>query len=144
MSGPPPKKLLPEKQAGDDTRPGRFTRTTRLLKHADFERVYERGQRHFARHMTVFFLPGESRGARVGFTVSRVLGGAVERNRIKRRMREAVRRQQHRLDVAADIVVNPKKSVLRVEFQELVQEVGRAFEVINGKVRGKSSAGESS
>jgi ribonuclease P protein component len=105
------------------------------LKHADFERVYEQGQRHFARHMTVFFLPRGAGGARVGFTVSRVLGGAVDRNRIKRRLREAVRLQFPRLAGAADVVVNPKKSVLQAEFADINQEVGRAFEVINGKLR---------
>jgi ribonuclease P protein component len=116
------------------------------LKHADFERVYGQGRRHFARHMTVFFLPRESGPARVGFTVGRVLGGAVERNRIRRRLREAVRRQWRRLAAAADVVVNPKKSVLRAEFAQLEREVGRAFEVISGKSRntgGNPAAGDS-
>ena len=67
-------------------------RTARLLRHADFERVYKQGRRHFATHMTVFYLRrAEGQGLRVGFTVGRVLGGAVERNRMKRRLREAAR-----------------------------------------------------
>jgi ribonuclease P protein component len=80
--------------------------------------------------MTVFYLPrGPGESPRVGFTVGKVLGGAVQRNRIKRRMREAVR-QRRTANVAADIVINPKKSVLTVEFAELLVEVSRAFEVI--------------
>src|SRR5271166_5502396 len=85
----------------------------RLLKHSDFERVYKQGRRQFSSHMTVFYLrraeaeapmggaPGVSapgKGARVGFTVGRLLGGAVERNRIKRRLREAVRMRRAVLD----------------------------------------------
>ena len=84
----------------------RFPRTARLLRHADFERVYKQGRRHFSASITVFYWPrpeDESRtpeaapssaptsGLRVGFTVGRALGGAVQRNRMKRRLREAVR-----------------------------------------------------
>lgn len=133
MNGPR-KTQSPEQQRGGG-RGARFPRAARLLRHADFERVYEHGQRHFARHMTFFFTPGSESEGRVGFTVSRVLGGAVERNRIKRRLREAVRRERQRLGSCVDVVVNPKKSVLRADFAELTQEVGRAFEVIRGKVR---------
>jgi ribonuclease P protein component len=114
-----------------------------LLRHADFERVYKQGRRHFAAHMTVFYLPrrdSESRvsesagrlsgeGPRIGFTVGKVLGGAVVRNRMKRRLREAVR--LHGLIAAAvDVVINPKKSLLATPFSDLRKEVGRAFEVI--------------
>jgi ribonuclease P protein component len=74
----------------------------------------------------------------VGFTVSRALGGAVERNRIKRRLREAVRRQRQRLGDGVDVVINPKKSVLSAEFAEIAAEVGRGFEAVRGKLRGAS------
>jgi len=87
--------------------------------------------------MTFFFLPGTASEARVGFTVGRVLGGAVERNRIKRRLREATRLQSQRLETIADVVVNPIKSVLHAEFTEITQEVGHAFEVISGKLRNR-------
>src|SRR5881227_3993139 len=94
-----------------------FPKSRRLLRHADFEKVYKQGRRHFAAHMTVFYLHrGETpKGSRVGFTVGKVLGGAVQRNRIKRRLREAVRLAEQP-DLAVDIVVNPKKSVLDAEF----------------------------
>jgi ribonuclease P protein component len=131
-------------------RPSRkkFPRGMRLLKHADFDRVYKNGRRQFSSHMTVFYLrqetgegetptsrkPRDVGHPRVGFTVGRVLGGAVERNRIKRRLREAVRLRQELLRSAVDIVINPKKSVLRVEFSTLLEEVGRAFAAIGSKL----------
>jgi ribonuclease P protein component len=123
-----------------------FPRAARLLKHADFERVYKRGRRHFSTHMTVFYLRqaegGSSQGAvgeigaRVGFTVGRVLGGAVERNRIKRRLREAVRLRRSVLlgAGAVDVVINPKKSVLTLKFSVVLEEVGRALDVIAKKL----------
>jgi ribonuclease P protein component len=123
-----------------------FPRAARLLKHADFERVYKQGRRHFSSHMTVFYLRqagGESsqgavpqKCARVGFTVGRVLGGAVQRNRIKRRLREAVRLRRSVLKAAGavDVVINPKKSVLTMEFSVVLEEVGRALDVIAKKL----------
>ena len=118
-----------------------FPRSARLLKHSDFDRVYKQGRRHFSSHMTVFYLRQAEGGARVGFTVGRVLGGAVERNRIKRRLREAVRQRRAVLQVAGacgiDVVINPKKSVLTLEFSAVLEEVGRAFDAIAKKLMEK-------
>lgn len=131
----------------------------RLLRHADFERVYKQGRRHFSTHMTVFYLPrtamqnsGNSTGGggaphrrvaagmRIGFTVSRALGGAVDRNRMKRRLRASVRACWPAVMPAVDVVVNPKKSLLTADFAGLEQEVRRAFEVIAQKVSAKPLA----
>jgi len=114
-----------------------FPRAARLLKHSDFDRVYKQGQRHFSPHLTVFFLRQAEGNARIGFTVGRVLGGAVQRNRIKRRLREAVRVRRSTLTGAVDIVINPKKSVLQIEYAGLVREVEKAFEVIARKMAQK-------
>jgi ribonuclease P protein component len=112
----------------------------RLLRHADFERVYKQGRRHFAAHMTVFYLPREQGdGLRIGFTVGRVLGGAVERNRIKRRLRESVRLRWPGVRLLVDVVINPKKSVLKLEFAELENEIGRAFGVIQKSLQKRNA-----
>jgi ribonuclease P protein component len=108
----------------------------RLLKHADFERVYQQGRRQFSSHMTVFYRLRESgEGMRIGFTVSRALGGAVDRNRMKRRLREAVRLSNPGTVLPVDVVINPKRSLLGTEFSEVLKEVGRALEVIGQKCR---------
>ena len=123
----------------------RFSRNSRLLKHSSFERIYKDGRRHFSASMTFFYilapLPGATNPlamhAQVGFTVGRVLGGSVERNRIKRRVRAAVRLSlpalnqalAHR-EAAAEIVINPKKSAIKTEPIALQSEVARAFTVI--------------
>lgn len=108
-----------------------FPKTARLLKHADFERVYEQGRRQFAGHLTAFYLRREGNGpSRVGFTVSRALGGAVTRNRIRRRLREAVRLSQALLPPGHDVVINPKRSAEKADFSELREQVARAFEKI--------------
>jgi ribonuclease P protein component len=141
-----------------------FPRNARLLRHADFERVYKLGRRHFSASMTVFYWPrpeadkaasqareakagvakaGKAKpgavksaasGLRIGFTVSRALGGAVQRNRMKRRLREAVRLTRPPAGASADVVINPKKSLLTVDFTAVVNEVNRAFVVIEEKL----------
>lgn len=131
-----------------------FPRSARLLRHADFERVYKQGRRHFSASITAFYLlrpdevaagtkrlmgkPAVAAGLRIGFTVSRALGGAVQRNRMKRRLREAVRLTRLPGGVNADVVINPKKTLLTVEFASVVNEVGRAFVVIEQKLTGKA------
>ena len=121
---------------------GAFPRSARLLRHADFERVYKQGRRHFSASMTVFYwqrpeVAATVSGLRVGFTVSRALGGAVQRNRMKRRLREAVRLTWVAAGPNADVVINPKKSLLTTDFAAVVNEVGRAFVVIQEKLAGK-------
>jgi len=115
-------------------RAGGLPRDARLLRQADFERVYKQGRRHFAAHMTIFYLPrlGDG-GARVGFAAGRTLGGAVERNRIRRRLREAVRLCGSRSG-AVDLVISPKKTLRTVEFTELLREVEQAFILIQRKL----------
>lgn len=117
----------------------RFPRSVRLLRHADFERVYKLGRRHFSSSMTVFYWQRQDvtetgAGLRVGFTVGRVLGGAVQRNRMKRRLREAVRLTRPTTEIRADVVINPKKIVLTTDFDLIVNEVRRAFVVIEQKL----------
>jgi ribonuclease P protein component len=132
---------------------GKFPRSVRLLRHADFERVYKQGRRHFSASITVFYSvrtealatkavnskAHATSAIRVGFTVGRALGGAVERNRMKRRLREAVRLTRPPAGANVDIVINPKRSLLGMHFSALLNEVARAFEVIEQKVAGKSN-----
>ena len=109
-----------------------FSPAARLRKHADFDKVYRSGRRLFASHMTVFYLMhnAASGPARVGFTVTRAMGTAVERNRLRRRLREAARLNLGTAGEAVDVVIHPKKSALTTNFVELCQEVARAFEKI--------------
>ena len=111
---------------------GRFAKASRLLKHADFDRVYRQGKRHFSANLTVFWLKVDSSPARprIGFTVGKALGGAVVRNRIKRRLREAVRMNLVGFSSPVDVVINPKKSALTAEMPKLKQEVSAAFGAI--------------
>ena len=65
---------------------------------------------------------------RVGLTVGKVLGKAHERNRIKRRMREVLRRHVNLLTVGFDLILHPRRTVLTVEFPKLEAEVVRILQ----------------
>ncbi len=129
-----------------------FGRDSRLLKHADFQRVYEQGRRQFSANMTFFYLlSGEASAfkAHVGFTVGRVMGPAVVRNRIRRRMRDAVRHNLPTLDrelaarqLGAEVVINPKKGALKAEMEKLRSEVAKGFQAIAAAVPGPAPASE--
>jgi ribonuclease P protein component len=117
-------------------------RSARLRKHADYQRVYKESRKHFSPSMTYFFRSRPSGdsvadGPRVGLTAGRVLGKAVERNRIKRRMREAVRINLSRLPRSVDVVLHPRKSVIDVEFAKLQSEVARIFSTVAFQIEGK-------
>jgi len=128
-----------ERQQSESKPAARMRRDGRLRRHGDFERVYKQGRRHFAAHLTVFYLRRElDNGLRVGFTVGRALGGAVERNRMKRRLREAVRRHWPKEMPPADVVINPKKTLLKADFTELENDIRRAFEVIQKSLKAPS------
>ena len=112
----------------------------RLRKHADYQRVYKASRKQFAKQMSYFFTrrsaeeiahdPDGATGARVGLTVGKVMGKAVDRNRIKRRMREAVRKNLAALTTPVDVVLHPRRAVIYLEFAELDREVASVFRVI--------------
>jgi ribonuclease P protein component len=119
-------------------------RSARLRKHADYQRVYRESRKHFSPSMTYFFRTRTANdnvpdGPRVGLTAGRVLGKAVERNRIKRRMREAVRLNLDRLPQCADVVLHPRTSVIDMEFAKLQSEVARIFSTVASHIDKKLS-----
>jgi ribonuclease P protein component len=107
---------------------------SRLRKHADYVRAYAAGRKRQSSAMSWFLAPQTIQGAvapasaRVGLTVGKVIGKAHERNRIKRRMREALRRHVDLLPVGFDLILHPRRIVLTMEFAQLEREILRILE----------------
>ena len=102
-----------------------FPREARLVRRGEFDAVYRAGKRRSSSHFTVFFRANELPQSRFGFSIKKALGGAVVRNRIRRRLREMVR--CHRLEIPAgwDIVIHPKSSVASEAFAALTADLLR-------------------
>jgi ribonuclease P protein component len=109
---------------------------SRLRKHADYQRAYAAARKRQSASMSWFLAPqpdadGEipvrerPQGPRAGLTAGKVLGKAHERNRIKRRMRESLRRHIDLLPQGFDLIFHPRRGVLTLDFAKLDAEIVR-------------------
>jgi ribonuclease P protein component len=101
--------------------PGR-ARRGRLSRSAEFERVYRESKSHGNRYLVLYAFPrGDAGGMRLGLTVPRQVGGAVQRNRVKRLLREAVDASGSTISASYDIVIKARPAV-----HELAEREGLA------------------
>ena len=124
----------------------------RLRKHADYQLVYKAGRKQFGKQMAYFYAlrsqmgkdgldrRSETLGPRVGLTVPKALGKAVDRNRIKRRMREAVRAALPLLSSPVDVVLHPRRSVIEIDFVQLKREIATIFRSVQAACDRKAAA----
>ncbi len=118
----------------------------RLRKHADYQRAYAAGRKRQSASMSWFLAAQEGAQAgsgrpendgpatpRVGLTAGKVLGKAHERNRIKRRMREVLRRHVDLLPVGCDLIFHPRRTILTIEFGKLEAEIVRILHQANSE-----------
>ena len=111
-----------------------FPKGSRILRSSDFRKVYDEGFRFSCQHFAAFCLADvdqnvdQQGGPKVGFTVSRAMGNAVVRNRMRRRTREAVRLHLAGLDPKWRIVFNPRKPVLVGTRQAIERDIERLFQ----------------
>jgi len=120
----------------------------RLLKRVEYEAVYGAGQRRSSSQFSVFFraqtaipkattaqepprprspakAPEAGGVSRFGISVKKALGGAVVRNRIRRRIREILRRNRTEIPTGWDIVIHPRSSVAKAAYLPLEAELVR-------------------
>jgi ribonuclease P protein component len=123
-------------QPDQRTSPRQSLTGARLSKHADYQRAYAASRKRRSASMSWFLAPQSPVGVaaelpaspRVGLTVGKVMGKAHERNRMKRRMREALRRHVELLPSGCDLILHPRRSVLTLDFKKLEAEVVRILQ----------------
>lgn len=102
-----------------------YPRACRLLQRGQFDAVYEGGRRRASRQFLVFYRRRESTASasRFGISVKKALGGAVVRNRLKRRIREILRLHRQEIATGWDIVIHPRSSVATAPFPAIEREL---------------------
>ncbi len=126
--------------------PSYGTSASRLRKHADYQRVYSSSRKQFSKQMSFFFCvrsmdnaSGIVAGPRVGLTVGKMMGKAVDRNRIKRRLREVVRKNAPALRLLpVDVILHPRRAVIDLDFDLLDREVANVFRTIQRTVQARA------
>ena len=118
----------------------------RLSRSAEFERVYRQGRSTGNRYLVLYTFPrgtpapaaaDAGEGTRVGVSVSRKVGGAVDRNKVKRLLREALATEAERLPADADVVVVARPDVLELAEREGLEGVRAALEELVTKAAGE-------
>ena len=104
----------------------RFRQNERIRRRADFQHVYEHGVRIRSRYATLFVLANSLEVGRLGIAATRKLGGAVERNRAKRLIREVFRR--NKIASGFDVIVVPKRELLDASLTVLEADYRQSLE----------------
>jgi ribonuclease P protein component len=114
----------------------------RLCKHADYQRAYAASRKRQSSSLSWFLAPPrpapdnpqQLMPSRVGLTVGKVIGKAHERNRIKRRVRDVLRRHVDLLPAGCDMILHPRRTVLTLDFAQLEAELLRVLRQANAEV----------
>jgi ribonuclease P protein component len=116
----------PQREQPITPRVAGFSRNERIRHRVDYKRVYDRGIRVHGRLLTLFTLSNELPLGRLGVAATRKLGGAVQRNRAKRLIREVFRR--NKLAPGVDVVIVPKRDLLNASLTAIETEFRQSLD----------------
>ena len=112
-----------------------YTKADRLRKRSEFVHVFQQGRKVHNRHFIVFYCPSQSSASRIGITVTKRIGKAVTRNRIKRIVREHFRLTRKGTQPYLDINVIAKKEAVELTSEEIFHSLNGLFEKIKRACR---------
>jgi len=101
-----------------------FRKHVRIRKRRDYVTVYQQGVRSNSKHFTIIACKNQVGISRLGITVSKKVGSAVKRNRIKRLVREFFRLHASRLSTSQDFVIIAKKDASLLKYDDVCRELG--------------------
>ncbi len=91
----------------------------RLRKNLEFKRVYSARKNYWNRNLTLYVKKNNLEESRFGITITKKIGNAVVRNRIRRRIKEIYRLNFYRIKDGYDLVFIPKKNVQEISYEQL-------------------------
>lgn len=100
-----------------------FRKEERIRKRQDYLRIYQQGKRVYSRNFTIITCPNQAEIRRLGTTVSKKVGNAVQRNRVKRLLREFFRLNKQKLPASKDIVIIAKRGIPPLTYKDVYAEL---------------------
>lgn len=91
----------------------------RLRKNMEFKRVYNGGKNYWNRNLILYVRKNDLKNSRIGITITKKIGNAVVRNRIRRRMKEIIRLRLGNIKNGYDLILIPKKNVIDISYKDL-------------------------
>ena len=106
-------------------------RVNRLKKRYQFNYVYKSGEHFSSEHLVLYVSSSKTQSIKVGFAVTKKVGHAVVRNKIRRRLREIIQKQLPSLKQNYNIIVVAKDNVSEASFEKLTQETTKLLNKAN-------------
>ena len=104
-----------------------FSKIEKLLNRAEFVNLNRSGRRHHTRHFVFIFKKNGLSFARLGITVSKKIGNAVQRNRVKRLIREFFRLHRDHFPKGFDFVIAAKRNAISLNYSDLTEELSEGL-----------------
>lgn len=108
-----------------------LNRINRLKKRYQFNYVYKSGEHYSSEHAVLYVVSSKTKCIKIGFAVTKKVGHAVVRNKIRRRLREVVREQLPKLKQNYNVIIVAKENIVEASFDQLCFEVNKLFKKAN-------------
>lgn len=103
----------------------RLRRSQRVVRASEFRQAYEQGRKWVGRWMVLYTRTGTDAALRLGVVTGRKVGGAVQRNRARRRLRESFRRHRHTMAGACDVILIARPAIVKASWDDVNHEMVR-------------------
>ncbi|MEJ6951942.1 ribonuclease P protein component [Natronospora cellulosivora (SeqCode)] len=107
-----------------------------LKKNSEFRRVYTRGKSIATRNLVLYFFPNKTNSSKLGLSISKKIGNAVTRNKLRRRIKEIVRLKKN-IKNGYDFIFIARKPIVRLEYSDIEKDVNNLIKRAGLEIKGE-------